>query len=181
MKSEWAAFAVVISAILVSAALAGSIYLSGCPDGGNSGGGGPEPDGDEATEHPEDPGVNVTFVASGGNATFKCEVADNSTEWAAGLSNRDFLAADAGMLFAFTEPASYYFWMKDTLIPLDIVFIWANGTVGAVYEAPTEPGAADSQLTRYSSPGPVKWAVELNMGTCASRGIGVGTMMSVSV
>ena len=83
------------------------------------------------------------------------------------------------MIFVWPEPTRQTFWMKGTLIPLDIVFVWANGTVGAIYEASVESGESDADLTRYESPGPVKWVVELNMGTCAAKGIMVGSQVTI--
>jgi len=110
---------------------------------------------------------------------FNCEVADAPAEWTAGLSGREELGLGAGMLFVWPTPSQQTFWMKNTLIPLDIVFVWANGTVGAIYQAPIEPGVPESDLTRYESPGPVKWVVELNLGTCAAIGIVVGSQLSI--
>jgi len=54
---------------------------------------------------------------------FSVELAKTDTERQKGLSNRTYLDKNAGMLFIFSEPAIYNFWMKDTLIPLDIIWI----------------------------------------------------------
>ncbi len=59
------------------------------------------------------------------NHKISAEVADNQAEQARGLSNRDSLAPDAGMLFVFEQPGRPGFWMKDMLFNLDI--IWIDG------------------------------------------------------
>lgn len=57
--------------------------------------------------------------------TFKVEIADTMKKKEKGLSGRASLPQDQGMLFVFSEPGNYYFWMKDMNFPLD--FIWING------------------------------------------------------
>ena len=58
-----------------------------------------------------------------GDKKYKVEIAKTEEERAVGLSNRTNLPEDEGMLFVFTEPQEVSFWMKDTSIPLDIIFI----------------------------------------------------------
>jgi len=122
----------------------------------------------------------VSFSVGGADISFTCEVADTLQEQRQGLMGRDNLPEDAGMLFVYSEPETLTFWMKDTLIPLDMVFIAENGSVINVEEALPEPGISDSQLTRYYSDGPAKWVVELNLGTCSEHGIGPGTGVGIS-
>ncbi|MFH0816713.1 MAG: DUF192 domain-containing protein [Methanobacteriota archaeon] len=124
-------------------------------------------------------GSRVFFGTGQGYTQFACEVADTPAEWTTGLSGREVLAENRGMIFYFPEPTHQSFWMKDTLIPLDIIFIWANYTIGAIYEAPTELGIPDENLTRYESPGMIKLVVELNIGVCAANGIVIGSQVSI--
>lgn len=123
--------------------------------------------------------ANATFVLPSGNLTFKCELADTTEERQEGLMNRESLDNDTGMLFVFESPRTVSFWMKDTLIPLDIIFINATGYVVNIQEADPEPGVMDGLLTRYPSDGPVLYALEINQGISAAEGIVPGTYVEL--
>ena len=123
--------------------------------------------------------ANATFVLGSGNQTFRCEVADTYEERRTGLMDRESLENDAGMLFVFDAPRSVSFWMKDTLIPLDIIFINQTGHVVNIEEADPEPGVSDAFLTHYPSDGPVLWVLEINQGICATEGIVPGTYVDL--
>ena len=123
--------------------------------------------------------ANATFVLPSGNLTFKCELADTYEERQIGLMNRDSLDNDTGMLFVFDSPYNANFWMKNTLIPLDIIFIDATGHVVNIQEAYPEPGVIDSLLTRYPSDGAVLYALEINQGISAAEGIVPGTFVEL--
>ncbi len=123
--------------------------------------------------------ANATFVLPSGNISFNCELADTSEERQEGLMNRESLDNDTGMLFVFESPTTVSFWMKDTLIPLDIIFINATGYVVNIEEAYPEPGVNDNLLTRYPSDGPVLYVLEINQGICAEEGIVPGTYVEL--
>jgi uncharacterized membrane protein (UPF0127 family) len=108
-----------------------------------------------------------------------CEIADSDSEKTRGLMHREYLPDDMGMLFIYDHPEVVSFWMKNTQIPLDIIFIAENRTVIKISEANVQPDASDSQLVRYNSPGPIKWVVEINQGLSAQNGISEGSIVEI--
>jgi uncharacterized membrane protein (UPF0127 family) len=93
------------------------------------------------TDNPE---AIITFDPPEGKISFKCEVADTQPERAKGLMNRESLDSDRGMLFIFESSENVSFWMKNTLIPLDIIFIDEFGKVVNIAQANPEPGVNDA-------------------------------------
>lgn len=123
----------------------------------------------------------ITFKPPEGDVSFRCEVADTPDERAIGLMDREVLETDQGMLFIFETVHNVSFWMKNTSIPLDIVFIDESGKVVNIEEANPEPGVDDADLERYSSDRPVKWVLEINQGLCATHGITPGTFVLINL
>ena len=96
-----------------------------------------------------------------------------------GLMGREALADDRGMLFVLPDrepyPAEVSFWMKDCLIPIDLIFISREGRITAIHEMqPPEPGTADEDLILYPSRGKVQFAIELRGGLAGELGLAVG-------
>jgi uncharacterized membrane protein (UPF0127 family) len=89
-----------------------------------------------------------------------------------GLMFRRTLSDTEGMLFVFAEPSPHTFWMKNTLIPLDMLFIDANSRVLGVVER-----AEPLTLSGRSVPGDSLYVLELPGGWCAERHIGAGSTM----
>ncbi len=83
--------------------------------------------------------------------------------------NRTELATDAGMLFVFPGEAERSFWMKNTLIPLDMLFIAKDGTIRHIHE-----NAKPNDLTSISSQQPAMAVLELNGGAVKTMNIQVG-------
>lgn len=100
--------------------------------------------------------------------TFKVEVATTLKEQEAGLSNRKHLEKDHGMLFVFDTPNIKTFWMKNTFIPLDILYFDEFGNLVKAY--PNAPPCKKMLCPTYSSQKPIKYVVELNGGTISSWG-----------
>jgi len=91
-----------------------------------------------------------------------------------GLGGRESLPDDRGMLFVFPEPGRYGFWMKDVLIPIDIIWLSAEGLVVDIQTAQPEPGVPDQQLKRYNPSGEAKYVLEVRAGLAAEKGAQVG-------
>lgn len=105
---------------------------------------------------------------------FQLEVARTSSERLKGLMDRRSLPNDAAMLFVFSEERILSFWMKNTLISLDIVFLNSDGVVVDVQTMVTQIGVPDSQLIIYRSAQPARYAIEMNAGLGEELGIEVG-------
>ncbi len=115
-----------------------------------------------------------------GDVGFQVELATTLAERLKGLSGRESLPRKTGMLFIFDSSREVSFWMKNTLIPLDIIFITEHGFVTNIAEADPELGVADADLTRYQSDGHVLYVVEINQGLAAANGIHTGTYVNIT-
>jgi uncharacterized protein len=104
--------------------------------------------------------------------SFAVEVADDPAERSQGLMFRTELPAASGMLFVYDSPRPVSFWMKNTLIPLDMVFADATGTVTRVHE-----GAVPGDLSPIEGGPGVQFVLEINAGLAAKLGLGPGTQM----
>jgi uncharacterized protein len=136
----WAALAV----ILFLAASAGAPALGGGPD-------------------------SLEIVTSTGRHAFQVEIADSEATREHGLMDRRYMAPNHGMLFEFDREEPVSFWMKNTYIPLDMVFIAPSGVV-------THIAANAEPLSERVVPsgGPCIAVLELNGGVAASIGLKVG-------
>jgi uncharacterized membrane protein (UPF0127 family) len=109
---------------------------------------------------------------------FSVELANSPAEQAHGLMGRDHMAAGHGMLFVFRDSAPRTFWMKDTLIPLDMLFFDAGGRLVAI-QADAKPCQADP-CKLYPSGVPARYVLELNAGTAARLGVRKGDVITFS-
>ena len=105
-------------------------------------------------------------VQVGDALTFSVEVADTEQTQRDGLSGRTSLSEGTGMLFPFDPPKIATFWMKNTLIPLDMIFIRADGTIDRIAE-----NTVPESLAPVASGGEVKAVLELAGGTAATLGL----------
>ncbi len=116
--------------------------------------------------HPEP--LTIT-TADGRTASFAIELAISTEEWARGLMFRQSMPPGQGMLFTGKPPHSTGFWMRNTLIPLDIIFIAPDGRIRRIHE--NVPPL--SEETRPSG-GPVTGVLEINGGLSRQLGLRVG-------
>ena len=112
---------------------------------------------------------SLTIVAGGRDLKFEVDLATNDAERSHGLMFRKQLGAYEGMLFDFYQEMPVSFWMKNTLIPLDMVFIAADGTVKHVH-ANAVPLSTETVPSRF----PVRAVLEINGGSAALLGIKPG-------
>jgi uncharacterized membrane protein (UPF0127 family) len=111
----------------------------------------------------------VKLRGEGDQARFRVELADEEAERAQGLMNRDELARGAGMLFVYPEPQQVAFWMKNTLIPLDMIFMDAGGTVQKVHHE----AVPHDETPIYGGSG-IQSVLEINGGLARRIGIEEG-------
>lgn len=112
-----------------------------------------------------------------GNSCFVVDVADTSTERAKGLMYVQEMREDRGMFFVFEESGKHSFWMKNTYIPLDIVWIDENGKVVYIKEGaqPCETEVCDL----FTPDKEAKYALEINSGKAKEVGLKVGESVNM--
>jgi uncharacterized protein len=107
-----------------------------------------------------------------GQARFSIEIADDASERATGLMHRDFMATSHGMLFSYEAPTSVAFWMRNTLIPLDMLFIDPTGRVAKVHS-----NAIPLDETPIFGGDDILAVLEINGGLAETMGIVPGTVV----
>jgi uncharacterized protein len=112
---------------------------------------------------------DLTLETASGPQKFTIELALSGAQMEQGLMFRRTLASDAGMLFDFKVPTNVAMWMKNTLIPLDMLFLDEHGRIVDIHERAV-PLSTDTIATKA----PARYAVELNGGTVARLGIKIG-------
>jgi uncharacterized protein len=112
---------------------------------------------------------SLKIETAAGAHEFKVEMARTPSEQAMGLMYRREMAPNAGMLFIYPAGTRVTMWMKNTLIPLDMLFIGADGRIAHIVER-TVPESTEL----IGSDGPVQAVLELNAGTAGRLGIKVG-------
>lgn len=124
-----------------------------------------------ATNETAATGTPLAHVTIGGQP-FKLEIAATKAGRDLGLMYRTSMPADAGMVFVFADEQPRQFWMRNTRIPLDILYLDAAGKVVSVKQL--QP----FDETGVPSDGPAKYAIELNQGTAARVGVKAGDVVS---
>ncbi len=121
------------------------------------------------------PTHGILEIASGeARHRFRIEIADDGPERSRGLMFRDYLAPDSGMLFLYPRKQIASFWMKNTFIPLDMLFIADDGTILQIASR-TVPHS----LEPVRSEAPVRAVFEINGGQAEAMGIAVGDTVTM--
>lgn len=121
------------------------------------------------------PEAEVIFVNPDGSiARFTAEVASTDQQRAMGLMYRKVLPPDSAMLFVFPAAARQGFYMKNTYVALDMVFVGGDGVVAGVVE-----NARPLTLETRSVDAPARFVVEINAFAAAAKGIAKGSVMRV--
>ena len=117
----------------------------------------------------------LIFLKPDGSSIVKVniEIADNDAERQMGLMNRSFMNNSQAMLFIFEKEEPQAFWMKNTIIPLDIIYVNSNKEIVSI-AANTEPFSEKS----LPSGRPAIYVVEVNGGFCDQYGIAAGCKIS---
>jgi len=114
-----------------------------------------------------------------GGKTFSVEVAKTSEEHELGLMFRDSMPADHGMIFIFPDESPRSFWMKNTRIPLDIMYF--DKDLRMVSISADTPPCKVARCPSYPSIAPAKYVLELNAGRAAALGVGVGDELTLDL
>lgn len=111
----------------------------------------------------------VSFDTPKGEVTVTVEIVSTPAKIARGLMHREFLAPDAGMLFLMGEEREWPFYMRNTLIPLDMIFIASDFTVVGIVE-----NAVPRTETNRTVGKPSLYVLEVNGGWSATHGVRAG-------
>jgi hypothetical protein len=114
----------------------------------------------------------LEVVSGNASHVFQVEVMRNDAERARGLMFRQFMPQDRGMLFDFERDTSVSMWMRNTYIPLDMLFIKADGRVHRVHER-----AQPLDETPIPAGAPVRYVLEINGGLAAKLGLKAGDVV----
>jgi len=120
-----------------------------------------------------------TVVVHAPDADLKLEVARTESQREYGLMNRTQLLPHTGMIFVFNADGPVEFWMKNTLVPLDMIFVASDGTVRRVFSnvKVVSPSLPDDAIPREGAR--AKYVIELRAGEAAEDGIVSGARLDL--
>jgi len=173
MRTTLTVLALLLASLLLTAGCGGGEKSSTTSEDTQATQAGAPPETTTATG-PGTPETTLAIISSlGERVIVRVEVADTNEERARGLMERPELAEDAGMLFVLDRPQKPGFWMRNTLVPLSIAFIDADGRIVDIQDM--EP----LDETRHFPAEPASYALEVNQGFFRERGVEVGNMVEL--
>jgi len=110
-----------------------------------------------------------------GNIDYQTEIARTSSQKSIGLSNRDTLCPNCGMIFIFDKDTYLPFWMKDTRIPLDMIWINSQNKIVDIQNA-----AETNSLKAIQNSTPAKYVLELNLNDSQKLNLKIGDIIDLS-
>jgi len=113
------------------------------------------------------------------NQNFKIELAQSLSQKSLGLGNRPSLCNNCGMLFLYKGEGPLPFWMKNTLIPLDMIWLNKSGTIVDIQTALPEPNTPDHQLKIYQNEKAAQYVLELNAYKAKELGLKIGDTINL--
>ena len=116
--------------------------------------------------------ASIVVETPAGDVPLAVEVAEDDTQRGYGLMFKKALGDGEGMIFLFDETREHIFWMKNTFIPLDMVFVDDHRRVAGVYE-----NAEPFSLRRMTVEKPSRYVLEVNAGWCREHGVAPGTQL----
>ena len=122
------------------------------------------------------PTTPLSIITSAGEAKFNVEVAMTNKDLEVGLMHRKTLATNSGMIFNIYPVRPTAMWMKNTLVPLDIIFVDADGTISMIFENAV-PNSEELLISRE----PVRAVIELNAGQVEKNKIVIGDKVTHSI
>ncbi len=121
---------------------------------------------------------NIATIRING-ATYKISVADNEVSRAQGLSGKQKLEKDEGLLFLFPQKDKYGFWMKDMLFPIDI--IWLDEDVIADISHSVQIPLSPTYVPSYYPKAPVNKVLEVNAGEAKKNNFTIGQKVTINL
>lgn len=113
------------------------------------------------------------------NKTYQVEIASTINQKSKGLSNRSELCSNCAMLFVFNKDKTLPFWMKDTLIPLDLIWINSQYQVVDIQTAQPETETSVTKLRIYQNKEPAKYVLETNAGDSQKIKLEIGDTIKI--
>jgi len=120
----------------------------------------------------------LTVITKSGQVKIKVEIADTDEKRQIGLMYREKLGENEGMIFVFDQEQPVTFWMKNTLIPLDMIFVSSNGTINEIKEN-VQPCFYEPCIL-YPSKHPSKYVIEVNANFSRKNNIQIGDVLNVN-